>query len=124
MGDRVGLYFPHGGTWLGCAPEDECHNTPTCPGVPNTRTGFESSAKWDQCYGEVFRIYTATKGYGQIIEDQDPIMLQYVAGGNWLALAGNGNLANKQPCPGKAPPSYSKYEDCWGEVFILKAINF
>ena len=54
-GDLIGIYYPTGGSWLGCS-EPDCVKA-SCPGSPSTAYGFQDTERWYRCYGEVFKIY-------------------------------------------------------------------
>ena len=120
-GDRVGLYYPREKLWFGCPHGNYCNKKP-CPGKPNYKTGFENRAKWDQCWGEVFKIYAVRRHVGEPIQEYDSIMLYYVREKKWVSLAGG--RTDKRPCPGTPPPSDNKFEACWGEAFQLVPIDF
>ena len=116
-GDYVGLYYPAGNRWFGCA-HSNCGKY-DCPGSPTTQYGFSSQEKWYRCGGEVFRIYARNKGVGASIHAGDDIMLYFVEHGRWVSQISNEN-AKKRTCPGSSrPPPAHKFDVCSGEVFKI-----
>ena len=118
VGDKVGLYYPTEKKWFGCAGH-LCGKAP-CPGKPTHAHGFENYAKWKQCWGEVFTIYAYGKKHGESIYPKDAIML-YMNHHRQYASLWRGK-ADKNLCPGPAPPPKSKYDHCRGEVFEIFVI--
>lgn len=121
VGDEIGLNYPHeGGVWLGCAGK-ECDKAP-CPGIPTHDYGFSDPDKWNQCWGEVYRIFARGKEMGDDIYPLDNIMLYYQRGKNWIGLPAK--FADHRGCPGNTlPPPDGKYDVCWGEVYEIVVNN-
>ena len=78
---------------------------------------------WNNCWGEVFRIYRE-EGYGPV-RVGDTVGVYYPREiGKWLGCAGH--HCGKAPCPGY-PDSHSGFTSihswsrCWGEVFEIHA---
>ena len=117
VGDLVGLYYPRGGRWLGCAGIN-CAKA-TCPGYPTTAYGFVSPEHWYRCWGEVFKIYARGKGSGAVINAQDDIALYYLQQGLWVGQ-GYERLTGKYPCLGSSrPPPLASYDGCGWENFRI-----
>lgn len=114
VGDKVGLYYPKEKKWFGC-PGNLCGKS-SCPGKPTYAHGFENDAKWKRCYCQVFTIYAYGKNHGETVYPKDAIMLHYRNG--YYASLWRGK-ADKNPCPGRAPPPKRKYDHCRGEVFEI-----
>jgi hypothetical protein len=73
VGDFVGLYYKREGKWFSMLNGKGLKST--CPGSPNSQSGFSELEKWFICGGEVFQIYAKGKGLGAEIKDQDAITL-------------------------------------------------
>ena len=116
VGDTIAISFlREPGKWLGC-PGRLCGKA-SCPGH-SCNSGFSSAGKWNQCWGEVFRIFARRKRIGASIFSHDHVMLYYVRGGDWIGLVDK--HPDHRSCPGKRlPPPNDKYDRCWGEVFDL-----
>ena len=118
VGDYIAISYPREiGKWLGCA--GRLCGKAGCPGHScNSRSGFSSPRKWNQCWGEVFKMYARGKRVGAPIYSHDHVMLYYVRGRDWVGLVGR--HPDHRGCPGKRlPPPNHKYDRCWGEVFDL-----
>ena len=116
VGDTVGIYYRRSKTWFGCAGR-YC-GWAGCPGKPTYAHGFNKPAKWNQCWGEVFKIYARGRSVGSIIRPNDSIMLYYPREKKFVGQVGN--HPDKRTCPGpKLPPPANKYDRCWGEVFEI-----
>ena len=116
VGDVVGLYLTREiGKWFGCSATTCAKNT--CPGTGNSEHGFNTPEIWYRCYGSVFQIYAYEKQLGDVVNDQDDIMLFYLRNLNWIA-AYSGNHHNG--CPGTTrPPPHNKYDSCGGQVYKI-----
>jgi len=117
-GATVGLHYPREkGKWFGC-PAVKCDKRP-CPGTPTSAYGFASQAKWHQCWGEVFRIYTKQVAMGVAISSDDDIFLYYVRGKQSVSQGPIG-FTFKTFCFGTSfPPAPSKFDGCVYETFRL-----
>ena len=117
VGDVVGIYYPYeSGKWFGCG--DGICGKATCPGTPDSNTGFSDSDDWYDCWGEVFKIYARGKQLGATIVSHDHIMLFHVFSEDWVGLITD--KADLRTCPGSIrPPLPDKYDQCWGEVFEI-----
>ena len=114
VGDLVGLYYKReGGNWFDCGGT-LCEKN-TCPGIAGYEYGFDTPELWYRCYGSVFKIYAHEKQLGDIINDQDDIMLFYLRDLNWIAAHGDNDDHNNHHryCPGDTrPPPDNKYDEC------------
>ena len=116
VGDTIAIsYSREIGKWFSCA--GRLCGKATCPGHScNSRSGFSSPHKWNQCGGEVFKMYARGKRVGASIYSRDHVILYYVSGRDWVGLVGR--HPDHRGCPGKhLPPPSQKYDSCWGEVF-------
>ena len=113
VGDYVAIYFPRARKWFSMY-RNRGHLQSQCPGLPNRIYGFHRADSWIYCGAEVFRIYAEGKKNGQIIQDQDTIILYYPVGKQYLKLGAG--IPILQSCPGIHPP----YDKCPGEVFEIR----
>ena len=117
VGDTVGIYYPHNHRWLGCG-NLYCRARANCPGSPTSAYGFNRPNLWNQCGGEIFKIYACGRNFGSPIYPHDHVMLYHVGVKKWIGL--ENSRAEMRTCPGTVlPPPKNKYEACWGEVFEL-----
>ena len=115
-GDLIGIYYPYGSSWLGCAGS-ECVRA-SCPGTLSTTYGFQDIERWYRCYGEVFKIYARGKGIGDAIEEHDHVSLFHLQQQKWLSMTET--IATISSCPGSVRPrTIGNYERCWGETFEI-----
>lgn len=114
VGDKIGLYYPREGTWMGCF-QGNCSKY-TCPGNATYEHGMANAQKWEHCGGSIFTIYAFGKGNGEVILDKDVIMLRFLQA--WVSLwKGTADTSN---CPGDSlPPPKQKYDACAGEAFEI-----
>lgn len=119
VGEDIALYYPREpGKWLGCAGK-RCGKA-TCPGRHSCTSGFASPSKWNQCWGEVFKIYVRGKRIGAPVRSNDHIMLYFPRHRNWIGVPSA--YADHRTCPGRSlPPPANLYDRCWGEIFELVA---
>ncbi len=116
VNDFVGLYFPRSKQWLSCGG-NKC-NKQGCPGHPNIHYGFSHRSKWNNCVGEVFRIYVKGKSNGAVVNSDDDISLYYARQRVWVSQGYH--LTEKRVCLGKSlPPPALKYDGCAHETFTI-----
>lgn len=135
-GDFVGIYKPGENVWLGC-PKSRIYTLPcfdknfkpcrrdpkcfkaTCPGEPNLKTGFSDKEDWNNCLGEVFKIYSRGKKDGNIITHRDDvILLQYATTRNVYVYEGSINNRYVYSCF-DPPQDSSSFERCHNGVFNI-----
>ena len=87
VGDVIALHFPkESGKWfsmLGCKG-----HLSACPGAPSTDNGMSTEDSWDDCNGEVFRIYARNRKLGEAIVANDNIKLYYLRQSTMVNIMG------------------------------------
>ena len=114
VGDKVGLYYPREGMWIGCF-QGHCGKY-TCPGNNTYEYGMADAEKWQFCGGAIFTIYAFGKDNGEVVLNKDAIMLRFKEA--WVSLLGE--TTETSICPGNSlPPPKEKYDTCVGEAFEI-----
>ena len=116
VGDIVGVYYPYErGNWLSCSGGSQCSKS-GCPGIPSIAHGFAAADKWQQCAGEVFKIYVLGKQIGDEVTSGDLMSLYYIQDKLW---PNGGDKVEKNPCLKSAPPNPELYDHCSHEAFTI-----
>jgi len=113
VGDYVAFYFPAAQKWFSMY-QNQGHLQIDCPGNPTMEYGFHREDSWEHCGAEIFRIHAEGKKSGQIIQNQDIIILYYPVGKQYLKLGAGIPILHS--CPG----IHSLYDKCPGEVFEIR----
>ena len=87
----------------------------TCSGTTSQGKNF------NKCYTEIFRIYARGKRNGEVVYNDDVIMLYNNNYNKYVSIQGenNGNAASFNFCPGITPPAYLSYGICSKNTFRI-----
>jgi len=115
-GQHIMLKWPRAhNIWIGCKNNHRCYKT-TCP-------GSITQARWrfGRCDGENFTIYARGRNNGDIIYNNDEVMLYVNVHRGYVSIQGrfDGDDTSVNYCPGSAPPTTFKYDICPKNTFQI-----
>lgn len=115
-GQRIRLRYLHvHNTWMGCPTSKNNCKQISCPGTTSQASNFS------RCNQEILRIYSRGKRNGEIVHNDDTVMIYNDYTGKYISIQGqkNGDLSSLNFCPGVAPPAYLSYGICSKNVFRI-----
>ena len=87
----------------------------TCSGTTSQGSNF------NRCHTEIFRIYARGKRNGEVVYNDDVVMLYSDSACKYVSIQGqnNGDAASFNFCPGVVPPAYLSYGICSKNAFRI-----
>ena len=114
-GQKIRLRYLHEhNKWMSCSNSNHCGKG-TCPGTSSQGSNFS------RCYKEIFRIYSRGKRNGEVVNNNDVVMLYSEYVHNYVYIQGehNGSPSSLNFCPGVYPPAYLSYAICSKNAFRI-----
>ena len=114
-GQRIRLRYLHEhNTWVKYLENKRCGKG-TCSGTTAQGSNF------NKCPAEMFRIYARGKRNGEVVYNNDVVMLYNDYSRKYIHIEGEEHAApsNFNFCPGVAPPAYLSYGICSKNVFRI-----
>ena len=99
---------------MSCSNSNHCGKG-TCPGTSSQGSNFS------RCYKEIFRIYSRGKRNGEVVNNNDVVMLYSEYVHNYVYIQGeqSGSPSSLNFCPGVYPPAYLSYAICSKNAFRI-----
>ena len=116
-GQRIRLrYLRDHNTWVKYRETDKLCGKGTCSG-----TTAQGGSNFNRCQTEMFRIYARGKRNGEVVYNNDVVMLYNDYSRKYVHIEGekNGAPSNFNFCPGVVPPAYLSYGICSKNVFRI-----
>ena len=87
----------------------------TCSGTTSQGSNF------NRCHTEIFRIYARGRRNGEVVYNDDVIMLYSDSANKYVSIQGenSGDTASFNFCPGVTPPAYLSYGICSKNAFHI-----
>lgn len=114
-GQRIRLrYLREQNTWVKYLESNVCGKG-TCSGTTAHGSNFS------RCGAEIFRIYARGRGNGEIVYNNDVVVLYSDVACKYLSIQGEklGDVSSFNFCPGIIPPAYLSYGICSKNAFRI-----
>ena len=114
-GQQIRLRYIHEhNEWISCSSSNQCGKG-TCSGT--TAQGNDFS----RCYKEIFKIYARGKRNGEVVNNNDVVVLFNNHVYKYLSIQGerNGDFSSLDFCPGIPPPAYLSFGICSKNAFRI-----